>query len=107
MADRPASEIARETLKQLAARRLPPTPDHYRALYEEISGSHTPAPFPEANLRGILRVLPAQTPAQKRLLDQFERAVAHKDWALLQSVMVGYAGLGLTPDATDRASKRN
>ncbi len=104
MADRPASEIARETLKQLAARRLPPTPEHYRALYEEISGGRTPAPFPETHLRGILRVLPAQTPAQKRLLDQFERAVAHKDWALLQSVMVGYAGLGLSPTATAAAA---
>ena len=32
MADRPPSEIARETLKQLATRRLPPTPDNYLAL---------------------------------------------------------------------------
>jgi diguanylate cyclase len=100
MADRPASEIARETLKQLAARRLPPTPDNYRALYEEIAGVRGPAPFPEAGLRSILRVMPAQTPAQKRLLEQFERAVTQKDWALLQSTLVGYANQGLSAVAT-------
>lgn len=95
MADRLPSEIARETLKQLAARRLQPTPDNYLALYDEIAGTRSPQPFPEGPLSGIQRVLPAQTPAQKRLLSQFERAIITKDWTSLQSVMVGYANLGL------------
>ena len=30
-------EIARETLKLLAARRTPPTPDNYLTIYHEIS----------------------------------------------------------------------
>lgn len=34
------SEIARETLRRLAAERIPPTPDNYRALYHQISGTH-------------------------------------------------------------------
>ena len=95
MADRPPSEIARETLKQLAARRLAPTPDNYLALYDEIAGVRSPQPFPEGPLSSIQRVLPGQTPAQKRLLGQFERAIITKDWTSLQSVMVGYANLGL------------
>jgi GGDEF domain-containing protein len=33
------SEIARETIRQLAARRIPPTPDSYATLYAEIAGS--------------------------------------------------------------------
>ncbi|CAN7476537.1 GGDEF domain-containing protein [Acidovorax sp. LjRoot129] len=99
MADRSPSEIARETLKQLAARRLPPTPDNYLALYDEIAGTRSPQPFPEVPLHHILRVLPGQTPAQKRLLGQFERAVNNKDWTAVQSVLVGYANLGLTPAA--------
>ena len=103
MADRPPSEIARETLKQLAARRLPPTPDNYMALYDEIAGVRSPQPFPEGPLHHILRVLPGQTPAQKRLLGQFERAVNQKDWTSIQSVMVGYANLGLNPAATAAA----
>lgn len=99
MADRPPSEIARETLKQLATRRLPPTPDNYLALYDEIAGTRSPQPFPDGQLHHILRVLPGQTPAQKRLLGQFERAVNNKDWTSLQSVLVGYANLGLSPAA--------
>lgn len=99
MADRLPSEIARETLKQLAARRLQPTPDNYLALYDEIAGTRSTQPFPEGPLSGIQRVLPAQTPAQKRLLSQFERAIITKDWTSLQSVMVGYANLGLHPAA--------
>jgi len=97
MADRPPSEIARETLKQLAARRLAPTPDNYLAIYDEIAGIRSPQPFPEGPLSSIQRVLPGQTPAQKRLLGQFERAIITKDWRSLQSVMVGYANLGLHP----------
>lgn len=64
MADRPPSEIARETLKQLAIRRLQPTPDNYLALYDEIAETRSPQPFPEGPLSQILRVLPGQTPAQ-------------------------------------------
>ena len=99
MADRPPSEIARETLKQLATRRLPPTPDNYLALYDEIAGTRSPQPFPDGQLHHILRVLPGQTPAQKRLLGQFEHAVNNKNWTSLQSVLVGYANLGLSPAA--------
>lgn len=91
------SDIARETLKQLAVRRLSPTPDNYQALYEEIAGAASPPAFPASALRAILRVLPGQTPAQKRLLNQLEQAIAQQSWSTLQSVMVGYANLGLTP----------
>ena len=94
MAEKLPSEIARETLKQLALRRLAPTSDNYRSLYDEISGNITPPPFPEGSLRQILRVIPGQTPVQKRLLDQFEAAVAQHDWSALQSTLVGYAKLG-------------
>lgn len=97
MAQRLPSDIARETLKLLAVRRLSPTPANYQALYDEIAGYSSPAPFPEGPLRYILRVIPGQTPAQKRLLDQFESAVAQHDWAGLQNVLVGYAKLGLHP----------
>lgn len=99
MAERLPSDIARETLKQLVLRRLPPTPDHYQTLYDEIAGHRTPAPFPELALRHILRVMPGQTPAQKRLLNLFESAVAQHNWTALQSVLVGYANLGLNPGA--------
>lgn len=58
------SEVARETLKLLAARRLSPTPDNYQALYEEVSGVRTAPNFPTAQLRHILHVMPGQTPGR-------------------------------------------
>jgi diguanylate cyclase len=94
------SEVARETLKLLAARRLSPTPDNYQALYEEVSGVRAAPNFPTAQLRHILHVMPGQTPGQKRLLGQLENAVAQQDWSMLKNVLVGYANLGLSPVAT-------
>lgn len=93
------SEIARETLKLLAARRLAPTPENYRNLYDEVAGQTSTPPFPSLQLRLILRVLPAQTPGQKKLLGQLENAITQQDWSLLQNVLVGYANLGLSPVA--------
>jgi diguanylate cyclase len=95
MPDRNASEFARETFKQLAVRRLQPTPDNYRAIYEEVSGKHSHPAFPVKALRHISRVLPAQTAAQKRLLIQFEAAVEQQSWGELQRGIVAYANLGL------------
>nr|WP_091570532.1 diguanylate cyclase [Oryzisolibacter propanilivorax] len=97
---RSPSEIARETLKQLALRRLSPTPDHYLALYDEIAGVPSTPAFPSTPLRAILRVLPAQTPAQKRLLTALDKAVEEQSWAQMQSTLVGYANLGLAPVVT-------
>ncbi|MBI3376531.1 MAG: GGDEF domain-containing protein [Betaproteobacteria bacterium] len=40
------SEIARETIRQLAARKLAPTPDNYTRLYEELGGEGVVAHHP-------------------------------------------------------------
>lgn len=99
MSDRPPLEIARETLKQLATRQLPPTPVHYMAVYDEIAQTQSSLPFPEGPLHQIARVLPGQTPVQKRLLEQFEKAVQQKDWIALRTTLIGYAKLGMTATA--------
>ena len=99
MSDRNASEFARETFKQLALRRLQPTPDNYRAIYEELAGTRSTPFFPVQPLRQMLRVLPAQTAAQKRLLTLFESAIDQQSWTELQRCIVGYANLGLGQSA--------
>ena len=108
MAQRPPSDIARETFRELATRRLAPSPDNYRRVYDEIAGSASPVPFPAMSLRQIARILPAQTPVQKRLLAQFEAATEASSWQEMQRTMVAYAnlGLGLAPamgEAVDAA----
>jgi diguanylate cyclase len=65
------SDIARETLRQLALRRVPPTPDNYQTLYNEIAGvpAAEPLNWTEA-IRGLVAQLEARhagvTPARKR-----------------------------------------
>ena len=102
---KPPSEIAREALKQLALRRLPPSPDNYRTLYDEIAGTTGTPPFPTGPMQHILRVMPGQTPRQKHLLGMLEAAITQKDWSALQNVMVGYANLGLSPVGATQPSE--
>jgi len=98
------TDIARETLKLLAARRLPPSPENYKALYEEVAGIQSAALFPATQLRQIMRRIPCQTPGQQRQLKLLEKAIEQQDWPTLQNVFVGYANLGLSPAAAPQAS---
>ena len=76
------SEIARETLRQLASRRMSPSPENYRALYHQIAGTaaNTAGPFPERELKALLSSLPNEKPTQQRLLKRFEQAFKGKSW---------------------------
>ncbi len=71
-----SAEVAREALLRLAVRRLPPTPENYRALYHEIAGSTDTEPFPERTLKALVARLPRTTPLQVRFVRQIEDAVA-------------------------------
>jgi diguanylate cyclase len=74
-------EIARETLRLLATRRIPPTPDNYLTLYHEISGTKpSKEAFPEKQLRTLAAALPKSTPDQMRLARQLEEAVKAANW---------------------------
>lgn len=77
------SEIAREALRRLATRRIPPTPDNYRTLYHEIAGTAEGEEFPERALKALAGRLPRATPEQARFGQQLDAAIAAKDWANL------------------------
>ena len=97
MADKQPYEIARETVKQLTARKLSPTPDNYQAIYHEIAGTKRLIPFPEEQLHQIAKALPAKTPGQQRLQAQVDHAVRHHNWVSLQHALIGYTQLSPTP----------
>lgn len=80
------SEIARETLRQLAARRMAPSPENYHKIYHEIAGTAGEGmePFPERELRAIQAALPRETFAQQKIARRFDQAVNGRDWALLR-----------------------
>lgn len=73
-------EIARETLRRLATTKTPPTPDNYRAIYHEITGSKIVEPFPERSLKALHAALPRDTAEQIRFARQLENAIASTNW---------------------------
>lgn len=90
MAEHPhPSEIAREALRRLATRRIPPTPDNYRTLYHEIAGTPAGEEFPDRSLKHLAGRLPRTTPEQARLGQQIDHAIAERDWNALGHAMLG------------------
>lgn len=81
------SEIARETLKRLALQRTPPTPDNYRTLYHEISGTQASELFPEKALKSLSAALPRTTQEQLRFARQVDAAVGNKSWDALKTTL--------------------
>ncbi|MCX7663899.1 MAG: diguanylate cyclase [Tepidimonas fonticaldi] len=80
-------EIAREAVKLLTARRLPPTPDNFQAAYHEVAGTRPLQPFPLAQLRQIAQALPERTPAQVRFKALFNKAVSRHSWDDLEKLL--------------------
>lgn len=76
------SELARETLKTLAARKIPPTPDNYTRIYAEICGSPAEAHRgAEKVLRGIADHL-AKTPKSAPAGMALKKVIGAEDWEL-------------------------
>ena len=82
------SDIARETLRQLALRRIAPTPDNYRALYHEIAGTPPDEIFPERALRQLAAALPRHNREALRIAQDVESAIGTGDWAALRTALV-------------------
>jgi diguanylate cyclase len=86
------SEIARETLKLLMSRRMAPSPDNYRAIYNEIAGIQDRAKdvFPERELKSLLTSLPKENPAQQRLSRQLDQALKNSNWEEYRKSVVDF-----------------
>ncbi|HWV18317.1 MAG TPA: GGDEF domain-containing protein [Rhodocyclaceae bacterium] len=81
------SEIARETLRQLAMRRVPPTPDNYLTLYNEIAGIRAAEGFPHNAMKQLVAAMPAGTAEQVRYGRLLENAVTSGDWDALREAL--------------------
>ena len=97
--ERKPFEIARETLKQINARKLVPTPANYQAVYAEIAGVPVEPPFPLARLNEIVHVLPAKTPGQQRYRALLESAIRGLNWEGVKTALVHYGGFAPNADA--------
>ena len=89
------SEIAREVLRQLAIRRIPPSPDNYFTLYYEIAGT-TPGDglFPEKQCKDLVSSLDRSRPAQLRLIRTLEEAIREKSWERFHAAWGSFLAAG-------------
>lgn len=92
MSEKKPFEVARETLKQLTARKLVPTPLNYQSIYNEIAGIPQIQPFPIDTMRDIAKALPAKTPGQQRQKGLLESAVDRMNWDGVKTALIGYGG---------------
>jgi diguanylate cyclase len=73
------ADIAREAFRRLGTRRIAPTPDAYRAIYEEIAGQEK-QPGAEKVLADLAASLAGAPVEIAQYAVQFKRAVEPHDW---------------------------
>jgi diguanylate cyclase len=77
------TDIARETLKQLALRRIVPSPDHYESIYHEIAQT-SEEDRQHAGLKELIAALEngsPPSPEAKRQIDQLKRIIKREEWS--------------------------
>jgi hypothetical protein len=79
------SEIARETLKLLASRKLAATPANYTLVYQEISGEPNETGGAETILIGIAQRLVKESPKTSPIGKSLKQAISSRDWTRCQN----------------------
>ncbi|WP_374356996.1 GGDEF domain-containing protein, partial [Chitinimonas sp.] len=85
------TDIARETLKQLAARRIAPTPDRYEEIYAEIAGTPRNSGGIAALVTefvALLRACPQQHGELQRQIGLIEKAALSREWSSIPPLVV-------------------
>ena len=100
------TEVARETLRRLALRRIAPTPDNYLTLYEEIVGKPAAGAATAASvLAELAGDLQKHYPALSTQVASLNKAIGKSEWRqcswLLSEIAVQ---LKLPPGGKDRGS---
>ncbi len=104
MVEKRSFEIARETLKQLTARKLVPTPANYQSVYNEIAGIPSIQPFPADFFRDISQSLPLKTPGQQKQKGLLDYAIDRFSWDGVKSALVGYGAFSPAVGSEDSGS---
>ena len=85
------TDLARETLKLLAARRIAPTPENFTRLYHEIAGTRPSRDAPEDRAAGAIRQAADAYPALTAL-QRLARTLEERDYTQFSSSLVALAG---------------
>lgn len=85
-----ALEIARETLRHLALKKIQPTPENYRMVFHEISGQPATSTFPADELKALQAALPRKSAEQIHFARQLEAAIFEKNWDSLKAALIEF-----------------
>lgn len=98
------SLIARETLKQLAQRKMVPNPANYRRIYEQIAGEKERMPELELTEKLIkpVRDLAGDNPNKRRMVKQLEELAEEKKWDDFVRIFEEQQKLSLATSQFDR-----
>lgn len=101
------TQIARETLHRLAIRRITPTPENFRSLYNEIAGIEDTEHSRDADSR-LHAVLEAMTAAAKasELVDAVSAAADERTWDKARDALIALAQAQLDHLAAAKAPPR-
>lgn len=80
------TNIARETIRQMAARRVEPTPENYQLIYNEIAEIPATENLHSA-IRKALRQLPNETPEQNNWINRWEKLLKQHNWTALPALL--------------------
>lgn len=81
-----APDIARETIKQMAMRRVEPTPNNYELIYNEIAGVPQKETLNSA-LKKALKQLPNQSTEQANWINRWEKLLKQDNWSGLADIL--------------------
>lgn len=86
------SVIARETLKQLAILKIPPTPDSYHKLYEQIAGNpdHQISVSTAKMLAELTKEFPRHTTSLLNCANNLEQAITEKSWLKFKAALLKF-----------------
>jgi diguanylate cyclase len=81
-----APDIARETIKQMAMRRVEPTPSNYTMIYNEIAGVPANETLDSA-IKKALKQMPNQTTEQVNWVNRWEKILKQENWTGVVDVL--------------------
>ncbi len=79
-------DVARETIKQMALRRVEPNPENYQLIYNEIAGIKN-SPTLHHAIQKSLKSLPRETTGQIAWLNRWEKMLQQNQWEELPALL--------------------
>jgi diguanylate cyclase len=75
-------DIAREAIKQMAVRKVEPTPENYQLIYNEVASIPAPENL-ESAIKKALKQMPNKTAEQNSWIKRWEKLLDKNNWAAL------------------------